>query len=142
MNEAMIQSAYDGAALVYGRNQALSYLGKSDPPGHAEVTTFTTSGSILHFFAHYTALSEDDILQYHQYCYASTILNMYKKHKEGRRGLRNEQDYAQERSYALRDQLKEHWKQMEQLKEHWKQHCSGLRSTFEELNGDKERSQL
>lgn len=32
MEEARLQSAYDGAALVYARNQALSYLGKSDPP--------------------------------------------------------------------------------------------------------------
>ncbi len=31
-----MQSAYDGAALVHSRNQALSYMGKSDPPGHAE----------------------------------------------------------------------------------------------------------
>jgi hypothetical protein len=31
MKEAMLQSAYDGAALVYARNQALLYLGESDP---------------------------------------------------------------------------------------------------------------
>lgn len=33
--EARLQSAYDGAAVVYARNQALPHLGKSDPPGHA-----------------------------------------------------------------------------------------------------------
>jgi hypothetical protein len=31
--------------------------------------------------------------------------------KNGRRGLRKEQEYTREQSYALRDQLKEHWKQ-------------------------------
>jgi len=47
MEEARLQSAYDGAALVYSRNQALSYIGKADPPGHAEVTTFATDGTTL-----------------------------------------------------------------------------------------------
>uniref|UniRef100_A0A8H7K2F6 Uncharacterized protein n=1 Tax=Bionectria ochroleuca TaxID=29856 RepID=A0A8H7K2F6_BIOOC len=31
MEEARLQSAYDGASLVYARKQALSYMGKSDP---------------------------------------------------------------------------------------------------------------
>ncbi|KAH0551459.1 hypothetical protein GP486_007327 [Trichoglossum hirsutum] len=111
MEEAGLQSSYDGAALVYARNQALSYIGKPDPPGHAEVTTFTTDGTNLNFFAHYAAPSEDGTLKYHQYPYASVNLKKYQEFKEGRRGLRNEQDHAREKSYALRDQLKEHWKQ-------------------------------
>jgi hypothetical protein len=67
MDEARLQSAYDGAALVYERNQALSYLGKRDSPGHTEVTTFTTNGTNLDLYAHYAALSEDGTLKYHQY---------------------------------------------------------------------------
>jgi hypothetical protein len=39
MNDARLQSAYDGTTLVYARNQALSLIEKPDPPGHAEVTT-------------------------------------------------------------------------------------------------------
>ncbi|KAK0612984.1 hypothetical protein B0T17DRAFT_542373 [Bombardia bombarda] len=65
MKEAELQSAYNGAALVFARNQALSYLGKSDPPGHAEVTTFITDGTDLNLFAHYATRSEDGTLEYH-----------------------------------------------------------------------------
>ena len=114
MEEARLQSAYDGAAMVYARNQALAYMGKSDPPGHSEITTFTTDGTNLNMFAHYAAPSEEDssTLEYHQFEYASVnIKNSYQGHKDGRRGLRNVQDYARDQSYALKDQLKEHWKE-------------------------------
>ncbi|KAK3317388.1 hypothetical protein B0T19DRAFT_290949 [Cercophora scortea] len=110
MEEARLQSAYNGAALVYARNQALSSIGKPDSPGHAEVTTFTTDGTSLNFLAHYATPSEDGTLEYHQYPYASTTLKKYQGFKDGRRGLRNEQDHARKQSYTLRDQLKEHWK--------------------------------
>lgn len=110
--EATLQSAYDGAALVYARNQALAYLGKPDPPGHAEITTFTTDGTTVNSYAHYATPSEDGTLEYHQYHYASAnVKDTHQGHKDGRRGLRNDQDHARDQSYALRDQLKEHWKQ-------------------------------
>jgi hypothetical protein len=51
MKEAKLQSSCDRAALAYARRQALAYLGKPDPPGHAEITTFTTDGTNLHLFA-------------------------------------------------------------------------------------------
>ncbi|KAK0635851.1 hypothetical protein B0T17DRAFT_517470 [Bombardia bombarda] len=112
MREAELQSRYDGAALVHARNQALSYMGKSDPPGHAEITTFTTDGKNINFFAHYATEAEDGTLEYHQYPIKSTsLVNSHGEHKEGRRGLRNAQDHARAQSYALRDQLKEHYKQ-------------------------------
>ncbi|KAK7414494.1 hypothetical protein QQX98_006681 [Neonectria punicea] len=112
MEEARLQSSYDGAALVYARNQALSYLGKSDPPGHAEITTFATDGRLVDHYAHYAAVTEDGSLEYHQYLYANTDLRKSRQDfNDGRRGLRNAQDYARKQSYALRDQLKIHWKQ-------------------------------
>ncbi|KAK0612313.1 hypothetical protein B0T17DRAFT_499792 [Bombardia bombarda] len=111
MEEAKLQSAYDGAALVYARAQALSYLGKPDPFGHAEVTTFTTDGTNLNLFAHYATRSEDGTLEYHQYPIKSTnLIDSHQALKDGRRGLRNEQDHAKKQSYDLRDQLKEHWR--------------------------------
>ena len=112
MEKARMQSAYDGAALVHSRNQALAYMGRSDPPGQAEVTTFTTDGTNLKFFAHYAAPSEEDgTLEYHQYQYASaSIKDSYQGYKDGRRGLRNAQDRAREQSRTLRDDLKKHWK--------------------------------
>ncbi|EOO01336.1 hypothetical protein UCRPA7_3163 [Phaeoacremonium minimum UCRPA7] len=114
MDQARLQSAYDGAAMVYARTQALSYMGKSDPPGHAAITTFTTDGTNLIMYAHYAIPSEEDedTLEYHQYQYASTnIKDSHQGHKDGRKGLRNAQDHAKDQSYALKDQLKEHWKQ-------------------------------
>ncbi|KAH7019512.1 hypothetical protein EDB80DRAFT_203917 [Ilyonectria destructans] len=111
MEEARLQSAYTGAALVYARNQAISTMGSNESPRHAEVTTFTTNGTTINFFAHYAAQSENGTLQYHQYPITSTNLtNSHQDFKQGRRQLRNGQDHAREQSYALRDQLKEHWK--------------------------------
>lgn len=112
LEEARLQSAYSGAALVYARNQALSYLGKPDLPGHAEVTTFTTDGTNLNFYVHYAAPGDNGTLEYHQYQYASAnVRDTYQGHKDGRKGIRNVQDHARDQSCALRDQLKEHWKQ-------------------------------
>ncbi|KAK0729122.1 hypothetical protein B0T21DRAFT_207365 [Apiosordaria backusii] len=112
MEEARLQSSYVGAALVYARNQALSYIGEPDPPGHAEVTTFALDGININFFAHYAAPSKNGKLEYHQYKYASAnVKDSYQGHKDGRRGLRNQQDHARKQSYVLRDRLKEHWEQ-------------------------------
>ncbi|KAK0655321.1 hypothetical protein B0T16DRAFT_498983 [Cercophora newfieldiana] len=128
IEEAELQSAFDGAAMVHARRQALAYMGKSDPPGHAAITTFATDGTTLNMYAHYAIPSEEDEdrLEYHQYKYASTnIKDSYQGHKEGRRGLRNAQDHAREQSYALKDQLKEHYQQ--QLEGyHKQQRSSGL----------------
>lgn len=114
MKEAELQSAYDGAALVHARSQALAYMGKEDPPGHAAVTTFTTDGTNLHMYAHYATPSaeDEDTLEYHQYPISSTdIKGTYQGHKDGRKSLRNAQDHARDQSYDLKNQLKQHWKQ-------------------------------
>ncbi|KAI0868141.1 hypothetical protein GGS24DRAFT_483248 [Hypoxylon argillaceum] len=112
MGKARLQSSYDGAALVYARNQALSYMGRSDPPGHAEVTTFTTDGTTLNQYAHYAEETEDGKTKYHQYRIKSTnLIDSYEDFKAGRRGLRNLQDHARNQSYALRDDLQEYYRQ-------------------------------
>lgn len=80
------ESAYDGAALAYASNDALSYIGKPDPPGESKVTMFTTDGTTINFFAHHTAPSEDGGLEYYQYPLASTNLtNSFEDFKRGRR---------------------------------------------------------
>ncbi|CAK7228841.1 hypothetical protein SCUCBS95973_007017 [Sporothrix curviconia] len=116
MERARLQSAYDGAALVYARNQR-------DPPGHAAVTTFTTDGKQLYSFAHYAAVAPteeefdqdgngDTEVEYHQYQLQSiTLVNSHDEFKKGRSWLRNQQDLAKEQSYALKDELKKHWRQ-------------------------------
>lgn len=109
MSEATLQSSYDGAALVYARNRALAYQGKSDPPGHASITTITTNGTQLNFYAHYATPAGDGTLECHQYPIKSTsLVNSHGEHKEGRKYLRNEQDHARKQSYEPRDELKEH----------------------------------
>ena len=98
MAEATLQSRYDRAALVYIRSQALSLIGKPDPPGHAEVRTFTTDGTNINFYAHYAAPSENnDTLEYHQYQYASAnVKDTYQGYKDSYKGIRNEQDHAKD----------------------------------------------
>ncbi|KAH9984892.1 hypothetical protein F4779DRAFT_326382 [Xylariaceae sp. FL0662B] len=59
MNKARVQSAYDGAALVYGRDQALEFVGEPDPLGYTAVSTFTTDGTNINFFSHYSAPSKE-----------------------------------------------------------------------------------
>lgn len=112
MMQAELQSSYVGAALMFARTEALVWLGKCEAPGHAAVTTFTTDGTKLNIFAHHAAMSEDGELQYHQYPIISfDLLQSHQEFEDGCRALRNAQDYARQQSFALRDQLKERWKQ-------------------------------
>ncbi|KAI1406778.1 hypothetical protein F5Y13DRAFT_176396 [Hypoxylon sp. FL1857] len=57
IEEAKLRARYHGAALVYARNQALSLMGRLNPPGHAEVTTgssiLTVQLSILTVYPHH-----------------------------------------------------------------------------------------
>ncbi|RMD42512.1 hypothetical protein DV735_g2612, partial [Chaetothyriales sp. CBS 134920] len=125
MAEATLQSSYDGAALVYARNQALAHQRKADLPGHANITTFTTNGTQLNLFAHYATSAKDGTLEYHQFPVRSTsLVNSHGEHKEGRKHLRNEQDHARRQSQALRDELKEYYE---------KQRGSSLHPVAEEV---------
>ncbi|OBT54957.1 hypothetical protein VE04_03478 [Pseudogymnoascus sp. 24MN13] len=110
MENARLQCSYDGAALVYARNKALALIGKPDPQGHAKITTFATDGKTIEFFAHYAARGDDGKLKYHQYPIGSCFLTTsHYGFKDGWRQLQNQQDYAREQSYALRDQLVNYW---------------------------------
>ncbi|KAM0424848.1 hypothetical protein ACHAPT_009904 [Fusarium lateritium] len=112
---AEMQSGYNGAALVHARNQALSRLGRPDPPGHAEVESWATDGNRVRSYAHYSTPAEDGKVEYHQWQFASeNVRRNYEGHKAVWRGIRNAQDHAREQSYEMRDQLKEHWKQQQQ----------------------------
>jgi hypothetical protein len=112
MDQAALQSAYDGAALVHSRNEALAYVGKSDPAGHASVLTVTTDGRAINVFGHYVAPSAGgDKLKYHQYRLTTAHMDeSYEDFKKGRKQLRNAQDFAKEQSYQLREQLQDYWK--------------------------------
>ncbi|KAI1124924.1 hypothetical protein F5Y10DRAFT_20074 [Nemania abortiva] len=107
--KASTQCAYDGAALVYARTQALNYLGEKDPPGEARVLTFATDGITIHIFAHYAVHDANGTLQYHQVRVGTRILiTSYDDFKAGRQMLRNAQEFAKEQSEILRDKLVKH----------------------------------
>ncbi|KEY75027.1 hypothetical protein S7711_10455 [Stachybotrys chartarum IBT 7711] len=104
------QCTYYGAALVYARNQALGYLGRSDPVNHASVITFFTNGERLDIYAHYVTKSRIGTTQYIQHQLA--CFYMLHSHQEFMRGylaLRNAQDYAKERAIELKEELIQHW---------------------------------
>lgn len=110
MDAAQRQAAYNAAAMVCGRNEALALMGQPDPPGRSEVTTFATDGKQLCFYAHFSTESECGAVKYHQYRFASEdVKDTYEGHRKGRRALRNHQQRAMEKSYAMKEKLKEWW---------------------------------
>jgi hypothetical protein len=114
MISAQTQAACDGACMVYGRNKARSFLGSPDPDGHAFVFTFTTDGTSINTFAHYSSQTNGQV-KYHQYPTSSSfLLSSYEDFKKGRRRLRNLQDDAKEASEMLRDELKRKWSASQQ----------------------------
>lgn len=114
LEEARMQAAYDGAALVHGRDQARQVLGHTPAEivdGSARVMSFTTDGRQLNLFTHYAANNEDQALVYHQYPVGEhNLVETYEGFKEGRRQLRNAQDMARDESLALADALKAQWR--------------------------------
>lgn len=109
MKLAETQAAYDGASMVYARDEACSFLGSPDPAGHAYIQTFTTDGTNLNTFAHYSTESQGQV-KYHQYLTSSScLISSYEDYKMSRRRLRNLQDAAKEASESLRDKLNEKW---------------------------------
>lgn len=59
MHLARVQAQYDGAAMVYGRNQALAYLQQPDPPQTPAVATVIADGEIWRAFMHYEHKDEE-----------------------------------------------------------------------------------
>lgn len=114
MDQAALQSAYDGAALVHSRNEALAYLGTPDPAGHAAVLTVTTDGRAVNVFGHHVVAPPtrgDHRPQYHQYRLTAAHMDeSYDDFKKGRKHLRNAQDFARDQASLLRGQLQDYWK--------------------------------
>ncbi|KAH6713402.1 hypothetical protein BKA61DRAFT_644320 [Leptodontidium sp. MPI-SDFR-AT-0119] len=109
MISAQTQAGYDGACMIYGRNEARSFLESPDPAGHAFISTFTTDGTTLNIFDHYSSESQGQV-KYHQYPTSNSFLiSTYEDFKKIRRQLRNLEDDAKEASEKLRDELNEKW---------------------------------
>lgn len=114
---AQTQAGYDGACMVYGRNNARSFLESPDPDGHAFVSTFTTDGTTLNTFAHYSSEIQGQV-KYHQCPTSSSFLiSSYEDFKKSRRRLRNLQDDAKATSENLRDELNKKWSENQRFDE-------------------------
>lgn len=106
LHEAKVQAGYDGAAMVYGRNEALRFMGKADPPRQPSVLTATTIGQEWNVYAHYAHPNDaTGREEYYQCRMAGGSMENLDEYKQGRKVLRNMQDFAREQSSDLRDSL-------------------------------------
>lgn len=104
--EAKVRAGFDGAAMVYSRNEALRFIGKADPPRQPAVLTATTLGQEWNVYAHYA--HPNDVTgkeEYYQCRMAGGSMENLEEYKHGRKVLRNMQDFAREQSSNLRDSL-------------------------------------
>lgn len=121
IHQATCQAAYDGATLVYTRDQALaeaaaaaSSYSNDIEKATKETAVFTcaTDGKTAEVFAHHFQNGE-----YHQNLVARESLLSYPN--RGRELIRNTQDYARSKSYQLAALLganlkEEEWKEEEE----------------------------
>lgn len=109
LRQAASQAAYDGAIMVRGRTDALSYLHRSDPDNYANVATFTSDGTILDVYTHHSTF-DGETTEYHQSQIKEVSLTAsYDEYKKGRRILRNVQDATRDFASALKHDLVSNW---------------------------------
>lgn len=107
LHEAKVQAGYDGAAMVYGRNEALKFMGKADPPRQPAVLTATTIGQEWNVYGHYSHPNDSTGKEeYYQCRMAGGSMENLNEYKQGRKVLRNMQDFAREQSSDLRNSMK------------------------------------
>lgn len=107
LHEAKVQAGYDGATMVYGRNEALKYIGKADPPRQPAVLTATVIGQKWNVYGHYAHPNDyTGKEEYYQCRMAGGLMENLNEYKQGRKVLRNMQDFAREQSSDLRDSMK------------------------------------
>lgn len=67
MRKAQVQAAYDGAAMVYARNEALKLVQQPDPERTAAPITVTSDGCDWKTYVHYSGTNQDTgKLEYYQ----------------------------------------------------------------------------
>lgn len=107
LHEAQTKAGYNGAAMVYGRNEALKFIGKSDPPRQPVILTATATGQKWNVYGHYSHLNDGSGREeYYQCRMAGGSMENLEEYKHGRKVLRNMQDFAREQSSALRDSIR------------------------------------
>lgn len=106
MHKAKVKAGYYGAAMVYGRNEALRFIGKPDPPRQPVVLTATIVGEEWAVYGHFARI--DDASGREEYCQCHMDggrMESLEEYERGRKVLRNMQDFAREQSSALRDSM-------------------------------------
>lgn len=106
-HQAMVQAGYDGAAMVYSRNEALKYMGQEDAPREPSVLTAAVTGPQWDVYGHYTHPNDDTgRTEYYQHHLAGGFMANLDGYKRGRKTLRNMQDFGREQATDLRDRMK------------------------------------
>ncbi len=104
------QAAYAATCLVNGRDLARLSMQKSTEPGMAYVGSFVSDGHYLRISVHYT--TEDPIskaTQYRQYLVFDANIQQDPEHfKDGRRRLRNLQDWTQQNAEMFMEASEHH----------------------------------
>ena len=104
------QAAYDAAYLVYGRKQAQVLMHKADESGKAYVGSFVCDGQHLQISVHYTTKHPTSgATEYRQYLMFDENIQRDLEHFiNGRRHLRNLQDFSRRNANMIREPPKDH----------------------------------
>lgn len=106
LHKAKVQAGYYGAAMVYGRNEALKYIGKADPPRQPAVLTATAIGQEWNVYGHCAHPNDySGKEEYYRCRMAGGSMENLNEYKQGRKVLRNMQDFAREQSSDLRESM-------------------------------------
>lgn len=117
-HEAKVQSMYNGAAMVYGRNEALAHIKKNDPPRQPAVLSAAVVGPTWDIYGHYAHTDETtERVEYHQHRVHGGSMETFNDYKQSRKVLRNMQDFAREQAGDLKDRLHEDYKEKEAERE-------------------------
>lgn len=110
LHEAETKAGYNGAAMVYCRNEALKLIGKSDPPRQPVVLTATATGPEWNVYGHYRHLNDGSGREEYYQCHmAGGAMKNLEEYRHGRKVLKNMQDFAREQSSALRDSIQKEY---------------------------------
>ena len=98
--QAEARARYDAAIGVALRKKALDIVDAPDPPGTAQIGSYTNDGHILRLFAHY----EEDS-GYYQYSVFNSFMTSTKEFGVGYKKFRNFQQWAKDNATELKDAI-------------------------------------
>lgn len=116
-HEAKVQSSYNGAAMVFSRNEALAYIEQPDPPGQSAVLSAAIIGPSWELYGHCAQPNQTTgRVEYHQHRIRGGSMERFDEYKQSRKVLRNMQDFAREQAMDLRDRMRIDFNEKEALR--------------------------